>query len=312
LPQHGERLDRALAAFVPELSRSYVQQLIEQGAVTIGGKPVTRSAHRVKAGDAGEIELRPTPQSQAFRAEPVPVDIVHEDEHLLVVNKPAGLVVHPAAGNWSGTLLNGLLARDAKAASLPRAGIVHRLDKDTSGLMVVARTRTAMEALVRKIAAREVSRQYLALAHRQWEGAATRTVDAPIGRDPRNRLRMAVVDGGKPAMTTFELIENAANGCFVRASLHTGRTHQIRVHMALIGHPLVADTLYGGANATAISRQALHAWRLAFDHPVTGVSLEFHAPPPDDLAAALADWGVRYNEFQSAMPASVPGTRRGT
>lgn len=310
--QHGERLDRALAVFVPELSRSYVQQLIEQGAVTIGGKAVTRSAHRVKAGDAGEIELRPTPQSQAFRAEPVPIDVVHEDEHLLVVNKPAGLVVHPAAGNWSGTLLNGLLARDPRAAALPRAGIVHRLDKDTSGLMVVARTRAAMDALVRKIAAREVSRQYLALAHRPWEGAATRIVDAPIGRDPRNRLRMAVVDGGKAATTTFELIDNAVNGCFVRASLHTGRTHQIRVHMAHIGHPLIADTLYGGADAAGISRQALHAWRLAFDHPVTGASLEFHARLPDDLAAALAEWGVRYNEFQSAMPASVPGTRRGT
>jgi 23S rRNA pseudouridine1911/1915/1917 synthase len=169
-----------------------------------------------------------------------------------------------------------------------------------------------MDALVRKIAAREVSRQYLALAHRPWEGAPTRTVDAPIGRDPRNRLRMGVVEGGKPAMTTFELLENAANGCFVRASLHTGRTHQIRVHMAYIGHPLVADALYGGANAAGISRQALHAWRLAFDHPVTGVSLEFHAALPADLTAALAGWGVRYNEFQSAMPASLPGTRRGT
>jgi len=309
---HGERLDRALAPFVPEFSRSYLQQLIDLGAVTLGGHVVTRPAQRVKAGDAGAIELRPTPQSQAFKPEPVPLDVVHEDEHLLVVNKPPGLVVHPAAGNWSGTMLNGLLARDAKAAALPRAGIVHRLDKDTSGLMAVARTRVAMDALVRMIAAREVSRQYLALAHRPWEGRGERTVDAPIGRDPRNRLRMAVVDGGKPAMTTFDLVANAERGCFVRASLHTGRTHQIRVHMAHIGHPLVADPLYGGSVTAGLERQALHAFRLAFDHPVTGVSLEFHAPLPDDLQAALRDWGVRYNEFQSAMPAIMPGTRRGT
>jgi len=309
---HGRRLDRALAPFVPELSRNYLQQLIEQGAVTLAGRAVTRPAHRVKAGDSGEIALRPTPQSRAFRAEPVPLDVVYEDDDLLVVNKPAGLVVHPAAGNWSGTMLNGLLARDAQAAALPRAGIVHRLDKDTSGLMVVARSRSAMDALVRKIAARDVSRQYLALAHRPWVGPGTRTVDAPIGRDPRNRLRMAVVESGKPAMTTFELLANADRGCWVRASLHTGRTHQIRVHMAHIGHPLVGDALYGGSAQGGLDRQALHAFRLAFDHPVTGVSLEFHAPLPDDLREALREWGVRYNESESAMPAIMPGTRRGT
>ena len=312
---HGQRLDRALATVVPEFSRSYIQQLVEQGAVTLAGRAATRAAQRVKVGDEGAIELRPTPQSQAFRPEPVPIDVVHEDEHLLVVNKPAGLVVHPAAGNWSGTLLNGLLARDAKAAALPRAGIVHRLDKDTSGLMVVARTRAAMDALVRMIAAREVSRQYLALAHGRWQGAAARTVEAPIGRDPRNRLRMAVVEGGKPAMTTFELVDNTGQGCLVRATLHTGRTHQIRVHMARIGHPLVADALYGGAAAAGLARQALHAFRLAFAHPVTGVSLEFHAPLPDDLRAAFAAWGVRYNEPErpeSLAPATKRGTRRRT
>lgn len=293
---HGGRLDRALAALVPEFSRSYLQQLVEAGAVTLDGKTVTRAAHKVKAGEAGTIELRATPQSQAFRPEPVPIQVVHEDEHVLVIDKPAGLVVHPAAGNWSGTLLNGLLARDPQAAALPRAGIVHRLDKDTSGLMVVARTRVAMDALVRQIAAREVSRQYLALAHRPWEGARTRTVDAPIGRDPRNRLRMAVVEGGKPAMTTFDLVESTGQGCWVRATLHTGRTHQIRVHMAHIGHPLVADALYGGAAAAGLQRQALHAFRLAFEHPVTGSALEFHAPLPADLRDALRAWGLRYND----------------
>jgi 23S rRNA pseudouridine1911/1915/1917 synthase len=294
--QHGERLDRALALLVPEFSRSYLQQLIASGAVTLNGAAVTRSAQRVKAGDAGSIELRPTPQSQAFRPEPIVLRVVHEDEHLLVIDKPAGLVVHPAPGNWSGTLLNGLLARDAGAALLPRAGIVHRLDKDTSGLMVVARTRASMDALVQRIAARDVSREYVALAHRPWAGAAVRHVEAPIGRDPRNRLRMAVVQGGKPAATTFELLQDGEHGCWVRATLHTGRTHQIRVHMAHIGHPLVADELYGGATAAGLRRQALHAWRLAFVHPVSGKPLEFRAPIPADLAAALGAWGLRYNE----------------
>jgi 23S rRNA pseudouridine1911/1915/1917 synthase len=269
----------------------------------------------VKAGDEGVIELKPTLQSQAFRPEPIPLDVIHEDEHLLVVAKPAGLVVHPAAGNWSGTLLNGLLARDPNAALLPRAGIVHRLDKDTSGLMVVARTRLAMDALVRMIAAREVSRRYLALAHRPWQGPATRTVDAPIGRDPRNRLRMAVVESGKPAQTTFERLADAHAGCLVRATLHTGRTHQIRVHMAHIGHPLVADPLYGGAPDAGLQRQALHAVRLAFEHPVTRAPLQFDAPLPADLDAAFAAWGVRYNEFDRSLgdkPAPMPGRRRGT
>jgi 23S rRNA pseudouridine1911/1915/1917 synthase len=225
---------------------------------------------------------------------------VHEDEHLRIVDKPAGLVVHPAPGNWSGTLLNALLARDAQAASLPRAGIVHRLDKDTSGLMVVARTRAAMDRLVAMIGAREVSRRYLALAHRPWEGPPMRHVDAPIGRDPRNRLRMAVVDlqrhPGKAAATDFELLQNADAGCWVRATLHTGRTHQIRVHMAHVGHPLVGDALYGGAPAGGLQRQALHAFQLAFAHPITGEPLAFRSAPPADLQEALRAWSLRYNE----------------
>ena len=295
---HGDRLDRALAALVPEFSRSYLQQLIESGAVTLKGATAARSSQKVKAGDEGAIELRPTPQSQAFRPEPMTLDLVFEDEHLLVVDKPAGLVVHPAPGNWSGTLLNGLLARDPGALLLPRAGIVHRLDKDTSGLMVVARTRAAMDALVQRIAAREVSRQYVALAHRAWGGAGVRHVDAPIGRDPRNRLRMAVVDSGKAASTTFELLQDAPDGCWVRATLGTGRTHQIRVHMSHIGHPLVADEVYGGAPAAGLARQALHAYRLAFEHPVTARQLEFTAPLPADLRQALRLWGLRYNDSE--------------
>ena len=294
--QHGQRLDRALAALAPEFSRSYLCQLIESGAALVNGAAILKPAQKVRAGDRLALQLRPTPMSQAFVPQAIALNVVHEDEHLLVIDKPAGLVVHPAAGNWSGTLLNALLARDERAALLPRAGIVHRLDKDTSGLMVVARTRAAMDALSARIAAREVRREYLALAHRPWNGTAQREVDAPIGRDPRNRLRMAVVDlsrqGGKPAQTRFELIANAAQGCLVRALLRTGRTHQIRVHMAHLGHPLVSDQLYGGALAAGMTRQALHARRLALEHPITGAALTFESPIPPDMARALAEWGL--------------------
>lgn len=298
--QHGQRLDRALVELVPEFSRSYLQQLIDLGGVTINGIVIHKPSTRVKAADAGTIELRPTPQSQAFKPETMALSVVFEDEHLMVINKPAGLVVHPAPGNWSGTLLNGLLAHDAKAMNLPRAGIVHRLDKDTSGLMVVARTRPVMDALIRSIAAREVSRQYVALAHGPWTGNRRVEINAPIGRDPRNRLRMAVVDlarnPGKLARTDVELLQNCDQGCWVLCTLHTGRTHQIRVHMAMIGHPLVADVLYGGRAEAGMQRQALHACRLAFTHPVTLEPMVFQASLPVDLSLALANWGLSYNQ----------------
>ena len=296
---HKDRLDRALAELIPEFSRNYLRQLIEAGAVQLKGRVVGKPAISVHAGEPGQIELRPTPQSQAFKAEPMELRVVHEDAHLLVIDKPVGLVVHPAPGHWSGTLLNGLLALDAKAAGLPRAGIVHRLDRDTSGLMVVARTRQAMDALVALIGARDVTRQYLALAQRAWQGAAMRHVDAPIGRDPRNRLRMAVVDlarhAGKPARTLIERLDSGDEGCVVRCTLETGRTHQIRVHMASIGHPLVGDALYGGTATPELTRQGLHAFRLAFQHPVTGEALSFVSPPPADLVAGMAAWGLDYN-----------------
>jgi len=297
---HGSRLDKALSSLVPEFSRSYLQQLIEAGGVQVKGVQCVKVSAKVKAGDELTIELRPTPQSQAFKPEAMALDIVYEDSHLMVINKPAGLVVHPAPGNWSGTLLNGLLAHDARAAFLPRAGIVHRLDKDTSGLMVVARQRQAMDQLVAMIAARSVSRHYLALAHRAWDGARTRQVEAPIGRDPRNRLRMAVVDleknSGKTASTVISLLDESSQHCLVQCKLHTGRTHQIRVHMAFLGHPLVADVLYGGAVDAGMERQALHACRLAFAHPATGAPMEFKSVPPHDLQAAMAVLGLRYNQ----------------
>jgi len=297
--QHGQRLDRVLAELNPEFSRSYLQQLLAAGAITLNGQGVSKAATRVKAGDRGTIELRPTPQSQAFKAEPMPLDVVFEDEHLLVINKPAGLVVHPAPGNWSGTLLNGLLARDPSATHVPRAGIVHRLDKDTSGLMVVAKTRAMMDGLVSMIAKREVTRQYLALAHRPWLGVRQRDVDLPIGRDPRNRLRMAVVDmqknAGKEARTTFQLLDSREQACLVLCTLHTGRTHQIRVHMASFDHPLLADKTYGGLIDAGIQRQALHAARLSFVHPVTNENKVFRSDPPEDFARALANLGLSYN-----------------
>ena len=297
--QHGGRLDRALVEAAPEFSRSYLQQLIEAERVTINTQVARKASLKVKAGDVLVIELRPTPQSQAFTPQHMSLDVVFQDAHILVINKPAGLVVHPAPGNWSGTLLNGLLAYDTAIAAVPRAGIVHRLDKDTSGLIVVSHSPALMAALVQSIAARDVSRQYLAIAHRPWTGPALLTVDAPIGRDPRNRLRMAVVDlerqAGKTAKTDIVLLDNADSGCFVRCILHTGRTHQIRVHMASLGHPLVADTVYGGSCVSGMGRQALHAARLAFAHPVTAEPMVFEAAPPEDFNALLSTLGLRYN-----------------
>ena len=296
---HGQRLDRVLAQLVPEVSRSYLQQLIEQGEALIDDRVTTKVSAKVRLGHQLQITLRATPQSQAFVPEAMPIEVVYEDEHLRVIHKPAGLVVHPAPGNWRGTLLNGLLALDPKASEVPRAGIVHRLDKDTSGLMVVARTRQAMDALVSQIAAREVHRQYLALAHKNWSGASPRTLEAAIGRDPANRLRMAVVDlshqSGKTAATTFDLLAQGERCCLVQCTLHTGRTHQIRVHMAHLGHPLLGDAVYGGVPMGGMSRQALHAWRLAFEHPITGERIDLRSDWPEDMAQALQNLGLSYN-----------------
>ena len=284
---HGERLDKAVVGFVPEFSRNHLQQLIKGGWVKLDAAVVTSPAQRVRAGQRIGVVLQPTAESRAYRAEALPIAVVHEDDDVLVIDKAAGMVVHPAAGNWSGTLLNALLGRDPASAALPRAGIVHRLDKDTSGLMVVGRTLAAVTALTRAIAAREVQRRYLAIAH----GAPARerwSIEAPIGRDPKVRTRMAIVGSGKAARTDVERIAVGKGFAALRCTLHSGRTHQIRVHLSAQGLPLVGDRLYGGEPALGMERQALHAARLAFAHPRSGAPMAFESAPPGDFAHA---WG---------------------
>ncbi|HTH61726.1 MAG TPA: RluA family pseudouridine synthase [Paraburkholderia sp.] len=309
----GERLDKVLARVFPEFSRSRLQGWIEAGRVQVDGASA-KVRQPVPLGATIELVPDLLPEQLAFTPEPVPLDIVYEDETLVVVNKPAGLVVHPAAGNWSGTVLNGLLHRYGEAAAgLPRAGIVHRLDKETSGLMVVARTLEAQTDLVRQLQARTVKRRYLALVWGMMPDEGT--IDAPIGRDPRERTRMAVVAGasGKPARTHFRRVESTAwHGQPVSAihcDLETGRTHQIRVHCAHIGHPLLGDPVYGRARGKRsiaalpgdFARQALHAWRLGLIHPRTGRAMQWRADAPDDLAELIAALGFGSEEADYAF-----------
>ena len=307
---HGQRLDKVLSAHIASVSRSFLTQLVNQGAVQLGGATCTKAAQKLRVGDLIDIHLRPTQQAMAFAAQDVPLDVVFEDQHLAVINKPAGLVVHPGAGNWSATLLNGLLHRWPDSVTLPRAGIVHRLDKDTSGLMVVARSRAAFDALVKQLADREVSRIYLAIAHGDWRriNPDLPTLDAvtlnqAIGRDVRNRLRMGVVaansPNGKPARTDVYGLDAVdtpgAQASLVRCKLHTGRTHQIRVHMSALGYPLVGDTLYGGTQKAGLERQGLHAHELGLVHPNTGQAMHWSCPAPPDLQQALNTLGLNYN-----------------
>ncbi len=283
--QHGQRLDKVLVAMAPEFSRSHLQHLLEQGHVRLQDHVADSASRRVRAGQTVQLDLVPTEESQAFRPQAMALSVLFEDEQLLVLDKPAGLVVHPAPGNWSGTLLNGLLAHHAGAASLPRAGIVHRLDKDTSGVMMVGKTLAAVTALSRDIAERAVHRRYLALVHGVPREARF-SIEAPIGRDPVSRVRMAVVAGGRPARTDIQLVATRDGVSALSCTLHTGRTHQIRVHLASRGHPLLADALYGGRPALAMQRQALHATELRLAHPLSREPLAFDCAAPRDFADA--------------------------
>ncbi|SAL70442.1 RluA family pseudouridine synthase [Caballeronia terrestris] len=304
----GDRLDKVLAKMFPEFSRSRLQAWIDAQRVQIDGAPA-KIRQAVPLGATITLVPDLLPEQLAFTPEPVPLEIVYEDDALVVINKPAGMVVHPAAGNWSGTLLNGLLYRYGEAAAgLPRAGIVHRLDKETSGLMVVARTLEAQTILTRQLQARTVKRRYVALV---WGTMADEgTIDAPIGRDPRDRTRMAVVESasGKPARTHFRTIDRALwNGQPVSAihcDLETGRTHQIRVHCAHTRHPLLGDPVYGHARGkrsvtplpNGFARQALHAWRLGLVHPVTGKDIAWRADVPEDMSILAAELGLGREE----------------
>jgi 23S rRNA pseudouridine1911/1915/1917 synthase len=296
--QDGARLDQAIPALAPDVSRSYGRQLIEAGRVLLNGRPA-RPAQKVRAGDEVAVTV-PEPAPVAAQAEPMDLRIVYEDAEVLVIDKPAGLVTHPAPGHATGTLVNGLLAHTDQLSLHGdiRPGIVHRLDKDTSGLLVVARTDAAHAALVRQHQARTMDKEYLGLAlgHPRPE---TGLIDAPIGRDPHERKRQAVLATGRPARTRYQVERvfapaRGAEGCaLLRLRLETGRTHQIRAHLAYIGHPIVGDSVYGArtartARALGLDRQFLHATRLAFDLPGSGARVSFESPLPADLAAALA------------------------
>ncbi len=292
----GVRLDKVLATLVPQYSRSRLQQWIESGRVTVDGE--TARAKMPVFGDETLVILpQAAPEEQAFKPESMTLSIAYEDASILVINKPAGLVVHPAAGNWGGTLLNGLLHYLPSIAGVPRAGIVHRLDKDTSGLMVVAKTLEAHTDLVRQLQARTVKREYLALV---WGApSASGKVDAAMGRHPRDRIKMAVLENAtaKPAVTHFQRIAGGSlDGrpvSLMRCQLETGRTHQIRVHMQSIGFALVGDALYGKPHlATAFTRQALHAYRLGLIHPASDNACEWMAPLPEDFAGLIERAGI--------------------
>jgi 23S rRNA pseudouridine1911/1915/1917 synthase len=299
----GARLDKALAELMPAVSRSRLQQWVEGAAVRVNGAQVRRR-HELVLGDLIEVAPQPAPDAAAFMPEAMDLAIVHEDDQLIVLDKPAGLVVHPATGHWTGTLLNGLLAHAPRLVDVPRAGIVHRLDAETSGLMVVAKTLTAHTHLVRQLQERTVTREYWALV--LGVPVPEGTIDAPIGRDPRNPLRFRVshAASAKPARTRFAVVQtcrvDTVSLAWVACRLDTGRTHQIRVHMEYRGHPLVGDPVYrrglpGRAGAPSewrgFRRQALHACRLGLIHPGTGASLSWFRAPPPDLVTLMSGLG---------------------
>jgi 23S rRNA pseudouridine1911/1915/1917 synthase len=283
----GQRLDQALSHLLPCYSRSRLQQWIRDRHVTVDGGPA-QPRLKLRGGETVRIAPQAAPEALEFAPEALPLTILYEDEFILIVDKPAGLVVHPGSGNWHGTLLNALLAHAAALAQVPRAGIVHRLDKDTSGVLAVAKTLTAHTSLVRQLQARTVHREYLAVAR----GSITRggTVDAPIGRHRTQRTRMAVVASGRAAVTHYAVVAHNARATLLRCRLETGRTHQIRVHLQSLGHPLIGDPAYGrrAAGVPAFARQALHAARLALIHPESGELMSWQSPLPTDMRELLA------------------------
>ncbi|KZY30704.1 MULTISPECIES: 23S rRNA pseudouridine(1911/1915/1917) synthase RluD [unclassified Oleiphilus] len=293
----GMRLDQVIADFMPEYSRSRLQQWIKQGHIRVN-EEIARSKDKVKINDLIEVKAELESQGE-WLAEDIPLDIVYQDEDILIINKPAGMVVHPAAGNHSGTLVNALLHHFPDIKAVPRAGIVHRLDKDTTGLMVVAKTLTAHAHIVEQLQSREMGREYEAIAAGVMTGGGT--INEPIARSPKNRKKMAVNQFGKHAVTHYRVLERFLAHTHIRVKLETGRTHQIRVHMAHIKHPLIGDTTYAGrmklpAGASdevknklrQFERQALHAKKLTLIHPQTGEEMSWEVDLPEDMQNLLA------------------------
>jgi len=287
----GQRLDQALARMFPEHSRSRLQGWLREGVIRIDAR-AAKPKQKIRGGEEVRLAPQPEPEALAHLPERIGLTVVFEDATVIVIDKPAGLVVHPGSGNWKGTLLNALLHHAPGLAGVPRAGIVHRLDKDTSGLLVVAKTLEAQTDLVRQLQARTVKREYLALVHGMVAGEGS--IEAPIGRDVRVRTRMAVTGRGKPALTHYRVRRRFKDATLLECSLSTGRTHQIRVHMHSMGHPLVGDPVYhlgrarrGDGTIGSFRRQALHAWRLAFVHPATAKTVQFESPLPPDMEALI-------------------------
>jgi 23S rRNA pseudouridine1911/1915/1917 synthase len=291
--QAGKRLDVVLAERFPEYSRSRLKSWIEHGQVLVNGS-TARPKDKMSGDEEIQLYAQPVESESACEAQDIPLDIVYQDESIIVINKPADFVVHPAAGHYSGTVQNALLHFDPSLKAIPRAGIVHRLDKDTTGLMVVARNLTSHKYLVEQIQQHEVIREYQAVVHGVMTGGGM--VDMPVGRHPYDRIKMAVTENGREAITHYRLLARFREHSHIRVQLETGRTHQIRVHMSYLRHPIVGDPVYAGrqripAGASqelvdfikAFRRQALHAWKLSFTHPQRGNEVSFEAPLPSDM-----------------------------
>lgn len=293
----GKRLDVVLAELFPEYSRSRLKLWIEQGQVLVNGE-VSRPKNRLSGDEELQLIVQEIESEAQVEAEDIPLDIIHQDDDIIVINKPADLVVHPAAGHYTGTVQNALLYHDPSLSAVPRAGIVHRLDKDTTGLMVVARNLVAHRYLVEQIQLHEVIREYQAVVHGVLTGGGK--VDLPIGRHPRDRIKMAVRENGREAVTHYRLLKKYREHSHIKVQLETGRTHQIRVHMSHLRHPLVGDQVYAGRQRIPASaepqlvdflqsfkRQALHAWRLSFIHPTTSQQVLYVAPLPEDISKLI-------------------------